>query len=60
MTVACPGCTSSDTVQPFPSFSGIYDAALMALRMQIADMPRPVGPTDAQMASLSGEQDSAG
>jgi pyruvate/2-oxoglutarate dehydrogenase complex dihydrolipoamide dehydrogenase (E3) component len=36
----------SDTIQPFPSFSGIYDAALMALRMQIADMPRPTGPID--------------
>ena len=44
----------SDTIQPFPSFSGIYDAAFKALRMQIADMPRPVGPMDAQMASLSG------
>ncbi len=44
----------SDTIQPFPSFSGIYDAALMALRMQIADMPRPTRPMDAQMASLSG------
>jgi pyruvate/2-oxoglutarate dehydrogenase complex dihydrolipoamide dehydrogenase (E3) component len=43
----------SDTIQPFPSFSGIYDAALTALRMQIADMPQPVGPMDAQMASLS-------
>ena len=43
----------SDTIQPFPSFSGIYDAALNALRMQIADMPRPIGPMDAQMASLS-------
>ena len=44
----------SDTIQPFPSFSGIYDAALKALRMEIADMPRPVRPMDAQMASLSG------
>src|SRR5262245_45604323 len=44
----------SDTIQPFPSFSGIYDAALKALRMEIADMPRPVRPVDAQMASLSG------
>jgi dihydrolipoamide dehydrogenase len=43
----------SDTIQPFPSFSGIYGAAVMALRMQIADMPRPAGPMDAQMASLS-------
>jgi pyruvate/2-oxoglutarate dehydrogenase complex dihydrolipoamide dehydrogenase (E3) component len=34
----------SDTIQPFPSFSGIYDAALTALRMQTADMPRPTGP----------------
>ena len=42
-----------DTIQPFPSFSGIYDAALKALRMEIADMPRPVTPMDAQMASLS-------
>ena len=32
----------SDTIQPFPSFSGIYDAAVMALRMEIADKPRPV------------------
>ncbi|HEY2098416.1 MAG TPA: NAD(P)/FAD-dependent oxidoreductase [Pseudonocardia sp.] len=42
----------SDTIQPFPSFSGIYDAAVKALRRQIADMPRPVGPTETQMASL--------
>jgi pyruvate/2-oxoglutarate dehydrogenase complex dihydrolipoamide dehydrogenase (E3) component len=32
-----------DTIQPFPSFSGIYEAALMALRMEIAaGMPRRV------------------
>ena len=43
-----------DTIQPFPSFSGIYDPAVKALRMQIADMPRPAGPMDAQMAGLSG------
>jgi dihydrolipoamide dehydrogenase len=43
----------SDTIQPFPSFSGIYDAAVMALRMEIMDMPRPVRPVDSQMASLS-------
>jgi pyruvate/2-oxoglutarate dehydrogenase complex dihydrolipoamide dehydrogenase (E3) component len=43
----------SDTIQPFPSFSGIYGAALNALRMQIADMPRPTTPMAAQMASLS-------
>jgi dihydrolipoamide dehydrogenase len=44
----------SDTIQPFPSFSGIYDAAVQALRMQIADLPRPVGPMDAQMATPAG------
>ena len=44
----------SDTMQPFPSFSGIYDAALIALRMQIADMPPPTRPRDAQMANLTG------
>jgi dihydrolipoamide dehydrogenase len=41
-----------DTIQPFPSFSGIYDAAVMSLRMEIADRPQPAGPLDAQMASL--------
>jgi dihydrolipoamide dehydrogenase len=44
----------NDVIQPFPSFSGIYDTAVMALRMQIADKPRPARPVDAQMASLSG------
>jgi len=44
----------SDTIQPFPSFSGIYDAALMALRMRIADMPPPARPMDAQAGSLPG------
>jgi pyruvate/2-oxoglutarate dehydrogenase complex dihydrolipoamide dehydrogenase (E3) component len=43
----------SDTIQPFPSFSGIYDAALKALCMQIADMPPPARPMAAQTASLS-------
>ena len=43
----------SDTIQPFPSFSGIYDAALMALRMEVAGMPHPMTPMDAQMANLS-------
>jgi len=43
----------NDTIQPFPSFSGIYDSAVIALRMEIADKPRPSGPMDAQMASLS-------
>ena len=42
----------SDTIQPFPSFSGIYDTALMDLRMAIADRPRPVGPMNPQMASM--------
>jgi pyruvate/2-oxoglutarate dehydrogenase complex dihydrolipoamide dehydrogenase (E3) component len=42
----------SDTIQPFPSFSGIYDAAIMSLRMEIMDMPPPMTPMDAQMASL--------
>ena len=42
----------NDTIQPFPSFSGIYDAALKALRMAIADMPPPTGRMDARMASL--------
>jgi len=43
----------SDTIQPFPSFSGIYDAALKALRMQIAGMPPPARPMAAQTASVS-------
>jgi dihydrolipoamide dehydrogenase len=42
-----------DTIQPFPSFSGIYDTALKACRMNVADMPPPVGPMDAQMAHRS-------
>jgi pyruvate/2-oxoglutarate dehydrogenase complex dihydrolipoamide dehydrogenase (E3) component len=42
----------SDTIRPFPSFSGIYDEALTALRMQIADMPPPARPMAAQRASL--------
>ncbi|HEY3946648.1 MAG TPA: NAD(P)/FAD-dependent oxidoreductase, partial [Solirubrobacteraceae bacterium] len=44
----------SDTIQPFPSFSGIYDAAVMALRMEIADMPPPLTPMSAQTATVSG------
>jgi pyruvate/2-oxoglutarate dehydrogenase complex dihydrolipoamide dehydrogenase (E3) component len=43
----------SDTIQPFPSFSGIYDAALKALRMRIAGMPPSARPMAAQTASLS-------
>ncbi len=42
----------SDTIQPFPSFSGIYNSALASLRMEIADMPRPAGPMAAQMARM--------
>ncbi len=41
-----------DTIQPFPSFSGIYDSALKELRMKIADTPRPAMPMAAQMAGL--------
>jgi pyruvate/2-oxoglutarate dehydrogenase complex dihydrolipoamide dehydrogenase (E3) component len=44
----------SDTIQPFPSFSGIYSEALMELRMKIADMPPPTRPMDGRVASLSG------
>ena len=42
-----------DTIQPFPSFSGIYDTALLSLRMDIADRPRPASPMAAQMAVMS-------
>jgi dihydrolipoamide dehydrogenase len=38
----------SDTIQPFPSFSEIYNAALTTLRMRIADMPPPIRPMNAQ------------
>jgi pyruvate/2-oxoglutarate dehydrogenase complex dihydrolipoamide dehydrogenase (E3) component len=41
-----------DTIQPFPSFSGVYNAALTNLRMAIADMPAPVTPIAAQMARM--------
>ncbi|HUC24623.1 MAG TPA: NAD(P)/FAD-dependent oxidoreductase [Streptosporangiaceae bacterium] len=42
-----------DTIQPFPSFSGIYDAALTALRAQIAHIPPQAQPMAAQTASHS-------
>ncbi len=42
-----------DTIQPFPSFSGIYNAAVTALRMQIANMPPPARPMAAQTAGHS-------
>jgi dihydrolipoamide dehydrogenase len=41
-----------DTIQPFPSFSGIYNAALTELRMAIADMPTVAAPMAAQMARV--------
>jgi dihydrolipoamide dehydrogenase len=43
----------SDTIQPFPSFSGIYNAALVALRMQIAGKPPPTLPMSARTARPS-------
>jgi dihydrolipoamide dehydrogenase len=43
-----------DTIQPFPSFSGIYGAALTELLMDIHDMPRPMEPMVSQMAGLMG------
>src|SRR6185295_6899973 len=42
-----------DTIQPFPSFSGIYDTAVKALRTEVAKKPRPAAPMDPQMAGLS-------
>ena len=42
-----------DTMQPFPSFSGIFDSALKELNMVVADMPAPVKPMAAQMSSVS-------
>jgi pyruvate/2-oxoglutarate dehydrogenase complex dihydrolipoamide dehydrogenase (E3) component len=43
----------SDTIQPFPSFSEIFDTALMGLRMEIAARPMPAQPMAAQMATMS-------
>jgi dihydrolipoamide dehydrogenase len=45
----------ADTIQPFPSFSGIYEAAVMDLQMVIMDRPRPVRPIDSQIATMSSE-----
>jgi dihydrolipoamide dehydrogenase len=42
----------NDTIQPFPSFSSIYDTAVKSLLMTIADMPLPAGPMNAQMATM--------
>jgi dihydrolipoamide dehydrogenase len=44
----------SDTIQPFPSFSGIYDAAVIEVRMEIAEKPHPMKPVESQMAGLAG------
>ena len=40
----------SDTIQPFPSFSSVFDTAFKALHMQIAKKPAPTPPMQAQMA----------
>jgi pyruvate/2-oxoglutarate dehydrogenase complex dihydrolipoamide dehydrogenase (E3) component len=40
----------SDVIQPFPSFSTIFDLAYRALRMQVADLPAPMRPMQAQSA----------
>ncbi len=45
-----PVAVLNDTIQPFPSFSGIYGAAVQCLVMDIKDMPQPRTPMDAQMA----------
>ena len=42
-----------DTIQPFPSFSGIYNTALADLQMNVAQLPPPHHPMDAQMATIS-------
>jgi pyruvate/2-oxoglutarate dehydrogenase complex dihydrolipoamide dehydrogenase (E3) component len=40
----------SDVIQPFPSFSTIFDMAFKSLRMEIAKMPPPLQPMQARMA----------
>ena len=47
-----PVAVLNDTIQPFPSFSGIYSAAVQCLVMNIKDMPQPTTPMDAQMANM--------
>jgi pyruvate/2-oxoglutarate dehydrogenase complex dihydrolipoamide dehydrogenase (E3) component len=42
-----------DTIQPFPSFSGIYNSALAAVRMEIEGKPPPARPVAAQAARAS-------
>jgi pyruvate/2-oxoglutarate dehydrogenase complex dihydrolipoamide dehydrogenase (E3) component len=44
----------ADTIQPFPSFSGIYDSAVKELLMAIVDKPEPAKPLAAQAARVSG------
>jgi hypothetical protein len=44
------GLYLSDVIQPFPSFSTIFDSAFKTLRMEIAKMPPPLQPMQAQMA----------
>ena len=43
----------ADTIQPFPSFSAIFDSALKELSMTVADMPQPPRPMNAQMSNLA-------
>jgi pyruvate/2-oxoglutarate dehydrogenase complex dihydrolipoamide dehydrogenase (E3) component len=40
----------SDVIQPFPSFSTIFDSAFKTLHMEIAQMPQPMQPMQAQTA----------
>ena len=47
-----PLAVLDDTIQPFPSFSGIYDAAVIELRMEIMKRPEPARPMSSQMATL--------
>jgi pyruvate/2-oxoglutarate dehydrogenase complex dihydrolipoamide dehydrogenase (E3) component len=44
-----------DTIQPFPTFSEIYDTAVKTLRMNIADKPVPTPPMSSQMATMPGK-----
>jgi hypothetical protein len=50
----------SDTIQPFLTFSGIYEAALKDLRMEIADLLRLVKSLDAQNSGAVGVRRTAG
>jgi dihydrolipoamide dehydrogenase len=43
----------SDTIQPFPSFSVIFAAALKLLRGQVATAMPPVGPADSRLTTAS-------